>query len=115
MSQDSDAPSFVPAEELRLNTSIAPTASPNRMGVLGGDLAGYPNGRRLNDDVVDIEVQALEGAGVGQLVIDLAGGDGVKVPANTIPSSFPYQSLPHSQLAHQPYTSSAHIISPPQS
>lgn len=95
MNQDVDAASFVPAEELRLNTSIAPTANPNRMGVLAGDLAGYPNGRRLTDDVVDIEVQALEGAGVGQLVIALAGGDGVNVPANPIAASFPYVALPN--------------------
>jgi len=65
------------------------------MGVLGGDVAGYPNGRRLNDDVIDIEVEALEGAGVGQLVIALAGGDGVNVPANPIASSFPYVALPN--------------------
>ncbi|MEA2535535.1 MAG: hypothetical protein QOJ93_3346, partial [Actinomycetota bacterium] len=58
-------------------------------------LAGYPNGRRLTDDVVDIEVQALEGAGVGQLVIALAGGDGVNVPANPIAASFPYVALPN--------------------
>ena len=51
MNQDLDPASFVPAEELRLNTSIAPTANPNRLGLLGGDPAGYPNGRRLTDDV----------------------------------------------------------------
>jgi hypothetical protein len=107
MNQDVDAASFVPAEELRLNTSIAPTASPNRMGVLGGDLAGYPNGRRLNDDVVDIEVQALEGAGVGQLVIALAGGDGVNVPANPIASSFPYVALPNTGSANEAGTAAA--------
>jgi hypothetical protein len=101
MNQDVDAGSFVPAEELRLNTSIAPTANPNRLGVLGGDMAGYPNGRRLNDDVVDIEVQALEGAGVGQSVIALAGGDGVNVPANPIASSFPYVALPNTASVNQ--------------
>ncbi len=101
MNQDVDAASFVPAEELRLNTAIAPTANPNKLGVLGGDLAGYPNGRRLTDDVVDIEVQALEGAGVGQLVIALAGGDGVSVPANPIASSFPYVALPNTASVNQ--------------
>jgi hypothetical protein len=101
MNQDVDAASFVPAEELRLNTSIAPTANPNRLGVFAGDPAGYPNGRRLTDDVVDIEVQALEGAGVGQLVIALAGGDGVDVPANPIASSFPYVALPNTGPVNQ--------------
>ncbi|KJV37129.1 DUF4331 domain-containing protein [Luteibacter yeojuensis] len=54
----------VPAEELRLNTSIAPTppASQNDLGVLGNDLAGFPNGRRPYDDVVDIALRAEEGA-----------------------------------------------------
>jgi hypothetical protein len=107
MNQDVDAASFVPAEELRLNTSIAPTANPNRMGVLAGDLAGYPNGRRLTDDVVDIEVQALEGAGVGQLVIALAGGDGVDVPANPIASSFPYVALPNTGSVNEAASAAA--------
>ena len=47
---------------LRLNMAIPPTTSPNRMGVLGGDLAGFPNGRRLGDDVLDIVLQAAAGA-----------------------------------------------------
>src|SRR5262249_30345081 len=52
-----------PAEELRLNTSIAPTAaaSQNNLGVLGGDNAGFPNGRRPGDDVVDIELRVAMG------------------------------------------------------
>ena len=64
-------------------------------------MAGYPNGRRLNDDVVDIEVQALEGAGVGQAVIALAGGDGVNVPANPIAASFPYVALPNTASVNE--------------
>lgn len=53
-----------PSEMLRLNTSIAPTpaASQNDLGVLGGDKAGFPDGRRPYDDVVDIELRAMEGA-----------------------------------------------------
>jgi hypothetical protein len=51
------------AEELRLNTSIAatPIASQNDLGVLGGDLGGFPNGRRPIDDVVDIELRVAMG------------------------------------------------------
>src|SRR5256884_1482602 len=54
------------ADELRLNLSIPPTAPDkvNRMGVLGGDLAGYPNGRRLEDDVIGITEQAGAGGPV---------------------------------------------------
>ena len=53
-----------PSEMLRLNTSTAvtPIQSQNDLGVLGGDNAGFPNGRRPVDDVVDIELRAAEGA-----------------------------------------------------
>ena len=49
---------------LRLNTSVAPVlpASQNDLGVLGGDVAGFPNGRRPFDDVVDIELRVAMGA-----------------------------------------------------
>ena len=52
-----------PAEELRLNTSTPPTAiaAQNDLGVLGGDLGGFPNGRRPVDDVVDIELRVAMG------------------------------------------------------
>jgi hypothetical protein len=58
-----------PAELLRLNTSIAPTppAAQNDLGVLGNDLAGFPNGRRPYDDVVDIELRVAEGALCGTI------------------------------------------------
>jgi hypothetical protein len=53
-----------PAEMLRLNTSIAATsaADQSNLGVLGNDNAGFPNGRRPGDDVVDITLRAAEGA-----------------------------------------------------
>jgi len=53
-----------PSEILRLNTSIAPTAeaTQNRLGVIGGDNAGFPNGRRPGDDVVDVALRVVEGA-----------------------------------------------------
>ncbi|MFZ5539218.1 MAG: DUF4331 domain-containing protein [Pseudomonadota bacterium] len=52
-----------PAEMMRLNTSIAPTpeAQQHRLGLAGGDAAGYPNGRRPKDDVVDISLVAVMG------------------------------------------------------
>jgi hypothetical protein len=95
-----------PAEMLRLNTSIPPSATPNRLGVLAGDIAGYPNGRRLADDVVDIEIQALEGAvsvsGRGgaptgvTIVEPLAAGDMVNTNDRAFGSVFPYLALPYS-------------------
>jgi len=51
-----------PAEMLRLNTGVPPSPRPHRLGVLGGDLAGFPNGRRVGDDVVDVALQAMAGA-----------------------------------------------------
>jgi hypothetical protein len=54
----------IPSEMLRLNTSTPPTApgAQNDLGVLGGDVAGFPNGRRPYDDVVDITLRVAEGA-----------------------------------------------------
>jgi hypothetical protein len=84
-----------PAELLRLNTSIPPADDPDRLGVLDGDLAGFPNGRRLTDDVVDIALQAMEGA-VRTGTLNPALNDGVD--ANDVPfrAHFPYVALPHS-------------------
>jgi hypothetical protein len=50
-----------PADMLRLNVAIPPTGSPNPLGLVAGDAAGFPNGRRLVDDVVTIEVRAIAG------------------------------------------------------
>lgn len=89
-----------PAELLRLNTSTPVTAQPNRLGVLAGDTGGFPNGRRLTDDVVDIEVQTLEGAfntpdGKPKVVQALAAGDRVNGNDLSFGKSFPYLALPH--------------------
>ncbi len=91
------APTLVASEMLRLNMSIPPTAKPNRLGVLAGDKAGFPNGRRLADDVLDIELRALEGALLPghPAVVDTLGD---AVNANDVPfgSVFPYLALPRS-------------------
>jgi hypothetical protein len=93
---------FIPAEELRLNMSIAPTASPNRLGVLAKDLAGFPNGRRLTDDVIDISLQAVEGAAqTGTLVDALAAGDAVDQNDVAFSQTFPYVALPHAAGVNQ--------------
>jgi hypothetical protein len=51
----------VQSDMLRLNLAIPPSSSPNSLGLLGGDAAGFPNGRRLGDDVVAIELRAVAG------------------------------------------------------
>ena len=56
----------VQADELRLNVAVPPTtSSPSNLGVLGGDVAGFPNGRRVFDDVATIELIAVAGASLG--------------------------------------------------
>ncbi|MEO3871930.1 DUF4331 domain-containing protein [Nonomuraea sp. B12E4] len=88
-----DAGRLRPSEQLRLNMSIPPAKDPNRLGVLGGDLQGFPNGRRLSDDVVDIALQAVAGAArSGKLVPGLTD----KVDKNDKPvgQTFPYIPLP---------------------
>ncbi|WP_461011353.1 DUF4331 domain-containing protein [Streptomyces capparidis] len=82
-----------PHEALRLNTSTGPVAAPERLGALDGDNSGFPNGRRLTDDVVDISLQVVEGELTG------AKSDlGDAVDANDLPfgKEFPYLALPHS-------------------
>jgi len=89
-----------PGEMLRLNTSIKPTANPNRLGVLAKDLAGFPNGRRLTDDVVDIALQVMEGELVGN-PNDL--GDAVNRNDRMFGSTFPYVALPYSGSNPNPH------------
>lgn len=66
------------------------TQEPNRLGVLGGDLQGFPNGRRLADDVVDIEILALEGQLRGADTSALKGGDAVNQNDVRFRDHFPY-------------------------
>jgi uncharacterized protein DUF4331 len=87
---------FQPSEMLRLNLSVPVAQNPERLGVLAGDLQGFPNGRRLTDDVVDIGLQALEGAAqAGKLVDAIAAGDKVDANDNQFGTAFPYVALPN--------------------
>ena len=84
-----------PSEMLRLNVEIPATAigSGDRLGVLGGDIGGFPNGRRLSDDVVDIALQVVGGELVGH-PSDL--GDGVNANDKPFRDTFPYLASPWS-------------------
>ncbi|MGI8657151.1 MAG: DUF4331 domain-containing protein [Candidatus Limnocylindria bacterium] len=101
------------ADMLRLNVAVPPCPSScSTLGVMGGDLAGFPNGRRLTDDVTDIEIRAIID-GYGSVINGIFGdltpnnspnnavGDGVN--ENDVPflSTFPFQADPHSGYAHQ--------------
>jgi hypothetical protein len=83
------------ADELRINLSIAPKprGTENRLGVLGNDLAGFPNGRRLTDDVVDIAERAVAGALKGN---NVPLGDGVNADDKATLPVFPYEPDPES-------------------
>jgi hypothetical protein len=84
------------ADTLKLNLGVPPAAMPNRFGVLAGDVAGFPNGRRLADDVTDIELRVIAGALLkpeeGGKQIPL--GDGVDQNDRPFRTAFPYVALP---------------------
>jgi Domain of unknown function (DUF4331) len=114
------------ADLIRLNTGIAPSApvgQGNRLAALAGDLAGFPNGRRLEDDVVDIELRAF-GCGYGTVlppllqpavaavVVQACGGNPNRSPNNQLGDgvngndrpfrvTFPYVGEPHVGYAHE--------------
>jgi hypothetical protein len=92
-----------PADMLRLNVAIPPnTDNPNALGVVGGDLAGFPNGRRVFDDVVSIELKAFAGATI-PLVDPSYTTDGavglvssyLTPGAGRYQDTFPYLGTPH--------------------
>ncbi len=84
------------ADLLRLNLAIptTPVAKQDRMGVLAGQADGFPNGRRLGDDVVDIELQAVAGALVRPAGETPKLGDGVNADDQGFLSTFPYVGTP---------------------
>ena len=99
----------VQADMLRLNTSIPPSANPNPGGVVFGDLAGFPNGRRVFDDVVTIELRAVAGAVLNlvdpSFTPDAAVGlitDGLTdtSPGTPYLSNFPYLGVPYDGYDH---------------
>jgi hypothetical protein len=108
----SDPKKAKPVDTIKLNLGVPPAANPNPLGALGGDLAGYPNGRRLTDDVVDIAIQVVAGELADPKVL---GADACKapakcpnptdlgdnVPANDKPflDTFPYVAEPNSGFA----------------
>jgi hypothetical protein len=89
------------ADTLKINLGVPPAATENRFGVLAGDVAGFPNGRRLADDVTDIELRVIGGA---LLPADQGGkqlplGDGVDVNDKPFRAAFPYVALPTDGLS----------------
>jgi Domain of unknown function (DUF4331) len=104
-----------PSEELRLNMSIAPCLPNGRhpsgssckystLGVIGGDTSGFPNGRRLADDIVDVSLRVVEGVLLPNHN-PAANSLSDKVDANDLPfgHAFPYLALPHSGSNKAPH------------
>ena len=99
----------VQADMLRLNTAVPPTANPNPIGLIAGDAAGYPNGRRLTDNVVAIELRAIAGATIPLVdpsyTPDSAAGaltDGSSPTNGAILPKFPYVPMPGAGLQSMP-------------
>lgn len=86
------------ADLLRLNTGIAPVSllSAKRLGFLAGDTAGFPNGRRPNDDVVDIAARAVAGILVDSTKYGARIGDGVNTSLAPLTDTFPFLSPAYS-------------------
>jgi Domain of unknown function (DUF4331) len=105
----------IKADQLRLNTAVPPSGSPNNLGLIRGDPAGYPNGRRVFDDVATIELRAVAGAtlplvdtsfkpddAVGVLTFGLTSGETDLSAMNTehyLPA-FPYLGTPYSGFSN---------------
>ncbi len=98
----------VTADVLRLNTNVAPTTGTgpySSLGAFGGDVAGFPNGRRVGDDVLDIDARAAAGAILHLLgAIDCEASLGISdnVQSNDVEylDHFPYLGLPHQGYNH---------------
>ncbi|MDQ3607988.1 MAG: DUF4331 domain-containing protein [Actinomycetota bacterium] len=99
LNQLDDGDNPLPTDTLKLNMGVPITQTPNRFGVLGGDLQGFPNGRRLGDDVVDIALQVVAGFLMGN---EVPLGDGVDVNDKPFSDAFPYQAAPTSGLDNNP-------------
>jgi hypothetical protein len=95
------------ADTLKLNLGVPPAAKENRFGVLAGDVAGFPNGRRLADDVVDIELRVIAGALLSPPK-NVPLGDGVDQNEKPFRAQFPYVGL-----AYDGFNSNIKRIEPP--
>ncbi|MBM4416496.1 MAG: DUF4331 domain-containing protein [Chloroflexi bacterium] len=97
------------ADMLRLNMAIPPTAQPNKLGLVGGDAAGYPNGRRVTDDVVAISLRAVAGAVYPLIdatfspdaVVGMLADGTAPDPAAPFLAAFPYLGTPYSGFDHR--------------
>ena len=104
----------VESDMLRLNLAVPPTKKPNDGGLVAGDAAGFPNGRRISDDVVTIELRAIAGATIPLVDPDYtpdaaasAITDGTTNTNAPLLKSFPYLGLPGGGYQTVPGTTKA--------
>jgi hypothetical protein len=102
-------PNVTPAEMIRLNVAVPVTAQPNRLGAIANDLGGFPNGRRLADDVVDISLRVVAGVLVPGFnkAPNNALTDGVDANDHPFLSTFPYVALPNQGFESVPHADNA--------
>jgi hypothetical protein len=91
-----------PADMLRLNVAIPAATTPKPLGLVGGDAAGFPNGRRVTDNVVAVELMAVAGATIPLVdpsfkpdAVVTAVSDGTTQPPSSVQGSFPYLGTPY--------------------
>jgi hypothetical protein len=104
-----------PADTLKINLGVPPAATENRFGVIGGDTAGFPNGRRLGDDVVDITLRVVGGylvpAADGGKKLPL--GDGVDRNDQDFLATFPYVPSLKNEIGGSPTEDRAEPVHDP--
>jgi uncharacterized protein DUF4331 len=101
LNQHSGAEGPPAVDTIKLNLGVPAADAEDRFGVIGGDTAGFPNGRRLGDDVVDIELQVVAGF-LKDNKVPL--GDGVDQNDKPFLDAFPYLAAPHSGFESAPST-----------
>ena len=94
------------ADMLRLNVAVPPAKEPNPLGLVGGDLAGFPNGRRVTDDITNVELKAVAGATIPLVskgfkpdAAVAAVEQGITPLSSRTQATFPYVATPHSGFA----------------
>jgi hypothetical protein len=104
-----------PADTLKINLGVPPAATENRFGVIGGDTAGFPNGRRLADDVVDITLRVVGGYLVPpeQGGKKLPLGDGVDRNDQAFSATFPYVPSLKNEIGGSPTEDRQEPLHPP--
>ncbi len=109
----------IEADMLRLNMAVPPAKNPSKYGILGNDLAGFPNGRRLTDDIVAIELRAVAGATIPLVYPDYVPDanaskltDGTSNTNLALKAEFPFLAIPAGGYQSRPGKASDTPVAP---